>query len=280
MAKKFFWLKLKEDFFRDKWIKKLRRVAGGDTYTIIYLKMQLLSLKNEGLLFREDLNVEFHEELALEIDEDEQNVLFTLMYLQNNGLLEEVNEGEFMLPDTIKAIGSESDSAERVRRHRQSKEQQKALQCNEQVTISNTEKEKEKEKEKDIIEIFETEVSNDLDIKKSSSKKIEKESLLDIQFEEWWNIYDKKMAKPNALKAFRKAVKKFGYEKIKEDTKVYVKNFTSDKKFKPYPATFLNGYSEEDERFNNNLSLDNTTNKNQIGNQYKPVDQNDLFRDC
>ena len=38
--KKFFWLKLKEDFFRDKRIKKLRKIAGGDTYTIIYLKLQ------------------------------------------------------------------------------------------------------------------------------------------------------------------------------------------------------------------------------------------------
>ena len=36
--KKYYWLKLKEDFFRDKKIKKLRKIAGGDTYTIIYLK--------------------------------------------------------------------------------------------------------------------------------------------------------------------------------------------------------------------------------------------------
>ena len=44
--KKYYWLKLKDDFFRDKKMKKLRNIAGGDTYTIIYLKMQLLSLKN------------------------------------------------------------------------------------------------------------------------------------------------------------------------------------------------------------------------------------------
>ena len=35
MAKKYFWLKLKKVFFRDKAIKKLRSIAGGDTYTIL-----------------------------------------------------------------------------------------------------------------------------------------------------------------------------------------------------------------------------------------------------
>ena len=48
MGKRYYWLKLPDDFFRQKPIKKLRRIAGGDTYTIIYLKMLLVSLKNEG----------------------------------------------------------------------------------------------------------------------------------------------------------------------------------------------------------------------------------------
>jgi predicted phage replisome organizer len=53
--KKYYWLKLKEDFFRQPRMKKLRKVAGGDTYTVIYLKMQLLSLANEGMLFFEGI---------------------------------------------------------------------------------------------------------------------------------------------------------------------------------------------------------------------------------
>ena len=48
--KKYYWLKLKNDFFGSKEIKKLRKIAGGDTFTIIYLKMQLLSIKNGGLI--------------------------------------------------------------------------------------------------------------------------------------------------------------------------------------------------------------------------------------
>ena len=83
--KKYYWLKLKEDFFRDKKIKKLRSIAGGDTYTIIYLKMQLLSLKNEGKLFFENVEDNFIEEIALEIDEKIEDVKVCVLYLIKTG---------------------------------------------------------------------------------------------------------------------------------------------------------------------------------------------------
>ena len=34
-GKRYYWLKLQDDFFKSKRIKKLRKIAGGDTYTII-----------------------------------------------------------------------------------------------------------------------------------------------------------------------------------------------------------------------------------------------------
>ena len=43
-GKRYFWLKLDRHFFNNARIKKLRRLAGGDTYTIIYLKLLLLSI--------------------------------------------------------------------------------------------------------------------------------------------------------------------------------------------------------------------------------------------
>lgn len=148
--KKFYWLKLKNDFFSDKAIKKLRRIAGGDTYTIIYLKMQLLSLSNEGKLYYEGLEDAFYKELALDLDEDEENVRATLIFLESVGLLEKVSDEEYLLNAVPFLIGKESESAERVRRFRE-KNSLKALQCNGEVTECNEnvtiEKEKEKEKE-------------------------------------------------------------------------------------------------------------------------------------
>ena len=49
-CKRYYWLRLHDDFFDSKRIKKLRRMAGGDTYTIIYLKMQLLAMKTDGII--------------------------------------------------------------------------------------------------------------------------------------------------------------------------------------------------------------------------------------
>lgn len=47
--KKYYWLKMTDQFFEDKAIKKLRKIAGGDTYTIIYLKMLLTAIKQGTL---------------------------------------------------------------------------------------------------------------------------------------------------------------------------------------------------------------------------------------
>jgi predicted phage replisome organizer len=140
--KKYFWLKLKDDFFRQKEIKKLRKIAGGDTFTVIYLKMQLLSIKKGGCLYFEGVEDNIIEELALELDEDIDNIKITFMYLEKHGLIESAEDDKYILPQAIESIGSESDSAERVRKHRMNK---KLLQCNSQETISYTEIEKEKE---------------------------------------------------------------------------------------------------------------------------------------
>lgn len=166
MGKKYYWLKLKDDFFTQPKIKKLRRIAGGDTYTIIYLKMQLLSLKNEGRLLWEGTEDNFVDEIALCIDEDPENVGVTVNYLLRQGLLEQASETEFSLPQAMQSIGSETSGAERVRRFRErhktleigtGPEQtgQKVLHCNADVTSCNTEierrdRERDREKREEI----------------------------------------------------------------------------------------------------------------------------------
>lgn len=152
-TKKYFWLKLKENFFQDKAIKKLRKIAGGDTYTVIYLKLMLLGLKDGGKLFFDGVENSFHEELALEIDEDSENVRFTLMFLEKTGLLEEVTENELFLTRMPEMIGSETDKAELMRRKRAQNRVQSGNNVTGTlpgVTLCYTEIEIEKEKDKEI----------------------------------------------------------------------------------------------------------------------------------
>ena len=179
-TKKYYWLKLKDDFFRDKRIKKLRRIAGGDTYTVIYLKMQLLSIKNNGVLVYEGIEENFAEELALELDEEIENVKVTLAFLQGNGMIEETKPDHFLMTETIKCIGSESASAERVRKHRERKAQ-KALQCNNEVTKSNTEIEKEKDIEIDKEIEQEQEIDKDKENNGGKAKRFTKPTLAEVQ---------------------------------------------------------------------------------------------------
>ncbi|MGK0468251.1 phage replisome organizer N-terminal domain-containing protein, partial [Clostridium sp.] len=157
--KKYYWLKLKDGFFKDKEMKKLRKIAGGDTYTIIYLKLQLLSLKDEGKLVFTNLEDSFSEEMALELDEESENVKVTILYLQKCGLLEEVAENEYILLQTINSIGNETQGAERVRKFR---DKGKALLCNTTVQNCNTEIRDKRE---------EIEIEIDIDKKKTTTKK-------------------------------------------------------------------------------------------------------------
>ena len=128
--KRYYWLKLNEDYLTSPKIKKLRKIAGGDTFTIIYLKMQLLSVKNKGVITYEGIEKTFEEELALKLDEQVEDVQLTLAYLQTQGLIEN-NNNDFLLPEACENIGSESESAERVRAFRN---RQRVLQCNGSVT--------------------------------------------------------------------------------------------------------------------------------------------------
>lgn len=150
-GKRYFWLKLKEDFFSSKRIKKLRNMAGGDTYLIIYLKLQLKAMKQDGIIRFDHLEQNIADELALDLDENADDVAATLIYLTHCGLCESSDEEQFFFPYAVENVGSETSSAARVRAFR---DKNKALHCNAPVTqvkqIGNGEKEIEKEKEIEI----------------------------------------------------------------------------------------------------------------------------------
>ena len=152
-GKRYYWLKLKDDFFSSKRIKKLRKLAGGDTYLIIYLKMQLKALKTDGILKWTGLEENFADELALDLDEEPDNVKITLQYLASCGLIETSDSINFLLPYVAENTGSETAATQRWRDW---KARQDALESNTTPTISqhiaNAEKEIEKEKEKEIEE--------------------------------------------------------------------------------------------------------------------------------
>lgn len=142
-SKRFFWLKLQEDFFQQKAMKKLRRMERGEALTIIYLKMQLASLRNGGVIAFEGLGDSLTEELSLQLDESENDVCATVEFLMKCGLMEQIESTDtYMLPRAIQNTGSESDSAARMRALRD----RKTSQCDDSSHCDVRERRKEKKR--------------------------------------------------------------------------------------------------------------------------------------
>ena len=55
---------------------------------------------SEGKLYFDGLEEDFAAEVALDLDESEENVQITITYLLNSGLLEMRSDDEYYLPDT------------------------------------------------------------------------------------------------------------------------------------------------------------------------------------
>lgn len=175
--KRYFWLKLHKDFFQRKEIKRLRKIAGGDTYTIIYLKMLLRSIMSDGKLYFDGLEDDFASELALDLDEKEENVQITIQYLLKSGLLEMCSDEEYYLPDTKDSTGCETAAASRMRKCRAKKDKLDSNNVTPRLQSGYGEIEKEIEKEKEL------EIEKDSSAKSTTTKRkrFEKPTLSEIK---------------------------------------------------------------------------------------------------
>ena len=127
MSKKYYWIKLKESFFSDLRIKKLRKMAGGDTFTIIFQKIMLLSLNTNGVITYQGVESNLAKELALIMDEDEDNVLITLSYLSQTNIMIEEAPNNYNIPLISELTGSESDWAKKKREYRKRQNEDNVL---------------------------------------------------------------------------------------------------------------------------------------------------------
>lgn len=70
------------------------------------------------------------------------------------------------------------------------------------------------------------------------------------KFNEWWNLYNKKIDKKKAYSLFKSTLKKYDFETVMNGTREYLKTIT-DKQYQKYPKTFLgqesflNNYEDE-----------------------------------
>lgn len=132
--KRFYWIKLRENFFQQETIDWLMEQENGSAYIVLYLKMCLLTANTSGELIRTIGNMTIPYEprkISQKTGFDIDTVNVALSLFKHLGLIEETQEGIPVMPEVKNMVGSESESATRVRKYRKKK---KALQSNVDVT--------------------------------------------------------------------------------------------------------------------------------------------------
>ena len=146
-TKKYYWLKLKRDFFKRHDIRIIEEMPNGKDYILFYLKLLLESIDHEGALRFSD-TIPYNEQMLSVVTNTNIDTVRSAMKLfVELNMMSVFDDQTIYMNEVDKLIGSESASANRVRKHR---EQQRLLQCNTDVTKCNTELELESEKEKEL----------------------------------------------------------------------------------------------------------------------------------
>lgn len=145
--KKYYWLKLKRDFFKRHDIRIIEEMPNGKEYLLFYLKLLVESIDHEGELRFSD-TIPYNEQMLSVITNTNIDVVRSAMKLfVELKMIDVQDDATIYMAEVNKLIGSEWSSAERMRNLRK---KQRALLCDTNVQESDTEKEKEIEKEIDI----------------------------------------------------------------------------------------------------------------------------------
>ncbi len=143
--KRYYWFKMKREFFEEMIIKFLRTQKKGDLMVLIFIKIMLISLSDSGYIKYRSMYPTFAEELALAIGEKADATEKTLEILMRFGAIEKEDEDTYHIAFLDDNIGSESAAALKKRKYRQGD----ISGTIEGQCPTETEIEKEKETEKD-----------------------------------------------------------------------------------------------------------------------------------
>lgn len=153
MSSKYYWLKLKRDFFKRHDIRIVEGMPNGKEYILFYLKLLCESVDHEGSLRFSD-EVPYNEEmLSIITDTNIDIVRSAVKIFTGLHMMEILDDGTIFMREVDGMIGSASnnDNALRQARYRERKKEVALLECNTNVTKSNESKSKSKIQSKNNI---------------------------------------------------------------------------------------------------------------------------------
>ena len=164
--KKFYWLKLKNDFFKRQDIMIVENMPNGKDYILFYLKMLLESVSHNGELRFND-TIPYNEQMLATITNTNIDIVRSAMQVFTSlNMIEVLDDDTIYMTEVEKLIGSSAnnDNANRQRRFRERKKQEKlpsVTKSNAPVTEDVTENNESIDKETDIDKETEVDIERD-----------------------------------------------------------------------------------------------------------------------
>lgn len=118
MAGKYYWLKLKRDFFKRHDIQIIEAMPNGKDYILFYLKLLCESVDHEGNLRFSD-EIPYNAEMLATITGTNVDVVRSAIQIFTQlHMMEIMDDGTFYMSEVEKMLGSETQWAEKKRRQR------------------------------------------------------------------------------------------------------------------------------------------------------------------
>lgn len=243
--KKFYWLKLKKDFFKRHDIKIIEAMPNGKDYILFYLKLLCESIGHEGNL-RFSQEIPYNEEMLAIITNTNVDVVRSAVKIFSQlDMMELMDDGTYYMREVNKMIGFETEWAEKKREYRAKKNEQKTLGKDNVLPLSD--KSKSIEIDKDILNIL--------------SVWNEKKIIIHKESKELFTVIEK-------------AIKTYGVEEIKKCIDRYHTILTDENYFFNYKWTLkeflkqknaISSFSDEGSKWND------YTNRPKVANNKKVV---------
>jgi len=234
--KKYYYLKLKENFFDGEQMIILESMQDGHLYSNILLKLYLRSLKNEGKLMFND-RIPYTSTILSQIVRHPVGVVEKAIHLfKEFGLIDVMDNGAIYMLDIQNYIGKSSTEADRQRDYQHRISQEKGLLLPEKCKKSNEKSNVESNEKPNRKSTPELEL--DIELKKEKELKKEDNNYI-VFFEEAWQLYPEKKGKGKISDSKKKELYKIG-EELKRCIERYVKD--TDRRRKTFPdLKFQNG---------------------------------------
>ena len=142
--KKYYWLKLKKDFFKRHDIRIIEAMPNGKDYILFYLKLLCESVDHNGNLRFSD-SIPYNDEMLSTITNTDIDVVRSAINIFTKlNMMDIMDDGTFYMTEVEKMIGSETAWAEKKRLYREQRGH------NEDIVLALSDKSKSIEKEIEI----------------------------------------------------------------------------------------------------------------------------------